>query len=116
MATIFSFYGLLAVLWLWLRAFRTTYMLTNRRVVIDTAGLLPRRTSMPLEHIRFVEFRSKFFGPGDVVFDETWRPSLDGWGRRGEGFIAVPDAARVENQVRDAIEQTFATRTRGPWQ
>jgi len=115
MGTALGVLGALVALWLWLRAVRTTYMLTSRRVVIDTAGLLPRRTSMPLEHIRFVEFRSKLLGPGDVVLNETWRPSLDGWGRRGEGFIAVPDASQVEQLVRDAIEKNFTTRTRGPW-
>jgi hypothetical protein len=108
--------ALLAGLWLWLRAFRTTYLLTNRRIVINTVGVLPRRTSMPLEHIRFIEFRSKLLGPDDLVFNETRRLSLDGWGLRGEGFIAIPDANRVERLVRDAIDQTFATRTRGPWQ
>ena len=115
MSASFGLIGVLAALWLWLRALRTRYMLTNRRVVIDTAGVLPRRTSMPLEHIRFVEFRSKLLGPDDVVFNETRRPSLDGWGRRGEGFIAVPDAARVEQLIRDAIDQTLTTRAREPW-
>jgi hypothetical protein len=110
----FGVVGALATIWLWLRAVQTTYMLTSRRIVIDTAGVLPRRTSMPLEHIRFIEFRSKVLGPSDVVFNETWRPSLDGWGRRDEGFVAIPDASRVEQMVRAAIEQTFATRTRGP--
>jgi hypothetical protein len=116
MGTGFGVFGILAAIWLWVRAIQTTYMLTSRRIVIDTAGILPRRTSMPLEHIRFIEFRSKLLGPGDVVLNETWRPSLDGWGRRGEGFIAIPDASRVEQMVRAAIERTFTTRTRGPWQ
>jgi hypothetical protein len=110
-----GFCALVVFLWLWSRAFRTTYLLTSRRVV-DTAGVLPRRTSMPLEHIRYVEFRSKLLGPDDLVFNETRRLSLDGWGLRGEGFIAIPDTARVEQLVRDAVERTFATRTRGPWQ
>jgi len=108
--------AILAASWLWLRATRTTYMLTNRRVVIDTAGPVPRRTSMPLEHVRFIEYRSKLVGPADLVFNETRRFSLDGWGLRGEGFIATADAKHVEGLVRGAIEKTFATRTRGPWQ
>jgi hypothetical protein len=116
MGIIFGVFSALAAIWLWLRAVQTTYMLTSRRVVIDTAGVLPRRTSMPLEHIRFIEYRSKLVGPVDLVFNETGRFSLDGWGLRGEGFIAIADAKHVEGLVRVAIEQTFSTRTRGPWQ
>jgi hypothetical protein len=108
--------SLLVVLWFWLRALRTTYTLTSRRVLIDTVGPLPRRFSVPLEHLRFVEVRSKLLGPGDLVFNETGRASLDGWGVRGEGFIAIPDASHVEELMRAAIEKTFSTRTRGPWQ
>src|SRR5262245_59091964 len=40
----FGVVGAIAAIWLWLRAVQTTYMLTNRRIVIDTAGVLPRRT------------------------------------------------------------------------
>jgi len=71
---------------------------------------------MPLEHLRFNELRGGFLGPSDIIFNETMRFSLDGWGVRGEGFIAIPEAIRVERLVRDAIEQTFATRSRSPWQ
>jgi hypothetical protein len=107
--------GLSATLWLWFRASQTTYFLTSRRVVIDTAEPLPRRTSLPLEHIRFIEI-SGVLGPRDLIFNETRRITLDGWGPRGEGFIAIPDAAGVEKLIGVAIEQTFAARTRGPWQ
>jgi hypothetical protein len=102
--------------WFAWRAFRTRYLLTNRRVVIDTAGPLPRRLSIPLEHVRFIERREKIAGPGDVIFAERWRASVDGLGLRGEGFIAIHDSAHVEGLVRAAIDQTFATRSRGPWQ
>ena len=107
---------LLSVAWFWLRATRTTYLLTNRRVVIDTKGPLPTRTSIRLEHVRFMELRSNILSPGDLVFEETRRYSPDGWGLRGVGFIAIPEAVHVEQMVREAIEQTFATRTRGQHQ
>jgi hypothetical protein len=107
---------IIAAVWTWVRASRTTYLLTNRRVVIDTAGPIPRRISMPLEHVRLIDRRSKLFGPSDLMFSETPRARLDGWGHFGDGFIAIPDATRVEGLVRAAIEQTFTTRTRGPWQ
>ena len=116
MAGVFGLFGLLAASWFCLRAYRTSYQLTNRRVVIDTASPVPRRLSIPLEHLRFVELRSRLLGPSDIVFSEARNISLDGWGPRGVGFIAIADAERVEGLVRAAIEQTFSTRTRGPWQ
>jgi hypothetical protein len=111
-----SFCSVLAALWMWQRAYRTTYYLTNRRVVIDIASLIARRTSMPLEHLRFIELQSRLLGPSDLIFSESWRFNLVGWGLRGEGFIAILEASRVEGLVRAAIDQTFTMRTRGPWQ
>lgn len=110
-----SLIGFTAAVWLWLRTFRTAYYLTDRRVIIDVRGPFGRRTSIPLEHVRFIDLRSGFFGLGDLLFNETQRFSFDGWGIRGEGFMAIPDAARVERLVRDAIDKTFATRSRSPW-
>jgi hypothetical protein len=101
---------------MWQRAYRTTYHLTNRRVVIDTAGPVPRRTSIPLEHLRLIDLRSNFIGPGDLVFAEVTGFGINGWGKRGEGFVATPEAVHVERLVRNAIDNTFTTRERGPWQ
>jgi hypothetical protein len=102
--------------WLWRRAARTTYLLTNRRIVVDAAGPMARRMSIPLEHLRFIDLRSRLVGPADLTFNETRVFGIEGWGPRREGFLAVPDAAQVERMVRAAIDQTFATRGRGPWQ
>jgi hypothetical protein len=104
--------GVLSPLWFRLRAIRTIYALTNRRVVIDIAHPRPRTLSIPLEHVRFIEVRAGAGGSGDVIFLESMRPGVDGWGPRGEGFIAIPDAAHVEQMLKTAIENTFATRTR----
>jgi hypothetical protein len=116
MGILFGIGGLVlasAPVWLWFRARQTTYALTDRRVVIDTAGPRPRRQSILLEHVRFIELRPGANGSGDVVIQETMRPGLDGWGPRGEGFIGVSDAAQVERLLRAAIEETFSSRTRG---
>jgi hypothetical protein len=116
MGTLLGIGGLvlaLAPAWLWFRARQTVYALTDRRVVIDTTGPCPRRISVLLEHVRFIELRPAANGSGDIVIQETMRPNLDGWGPRGEGFVGVSDAARVEQLLRAAIEETFSSRTRG---
>jgi hypothetical protein len=102
----------LAPVWLWFRARRMTYAVTDRRVVIDCTGPRPRRQSILLEHVRFIELRPPRKGAGDVVVQETMRPGLDGWAPRGEGFVGIPKAAKVEQRLRAAIEATFSSRTR----
>jgi hypothetical protein len=106
---------LAAVGWLWLRGARTKYLLTNRRLVIDTLGPFANCISVPLEHVRFIELRSRVLSPGDLIFLETGRRNWD-WGFKDDGFIAIADATRVERLLREAIDQTFSTRSRGPSQ
>jgi hypothetical protein len=95
--------GVLAPLWFWFRATRTRYALTNRRAVIDNAGPSARFISVPLQQISFIEHRPGAGGFGHVIFREVLRPGVDGWGPRGDGFIAIPDATQVERLVRTAI-------------
>ena len=49
----------------------TTYVLTNRRVVIFTAGLGDKEKSIPLEQIQSVKCKSsglqRFYGAGEIV-------------------------------------------------
>jgi hypothetical protein len=60
---------------------------------------------MPLEQLRFIELQSRLLGPSDVIFNESWRFNVVGWGLRGGGFIAIPDASRAWSE--QAIDQTF---------
>jgi hypothetical protein len=111
-----AFLCLTAIVWLCVCGSRTQYLLTNRRLVIDTLRPSAKRISVPLEHVRFIELRSGLFGPGDLIFHETSQRVFGGWGFRNEGFIAIREAKQVERLLREAIDQTFTARTRGPWQ
>jgi hypothetical protein len=121
-AIFYSFAGIVGVagisrgIFAWLRASRTKYFLTNRRVVIDTAAPFARRISIPLRHLRYIDFRSKFRRSSDLVFMQNSPWSLAGWGMIEIGFLAIPDAVEVEKLLREAVEQTLATRQGGPWQ
>lgn len=93
-------------IWIFLRARRTTYALTTRRAVTDVAGMYSRRISLPLGQLRFVELRSSSDRVGDVIFNEATRPSLDGWGPRADGFVAITGAADVEQLLRTTIARS----------
>ena len=105
-----------AVVWFWLRGTRTKYLLTNRRLVIDTVGPFAKRISVPLEHVRLIVLRSRVLSPSDLIFRETGQRGFPTWGFKDNGFIAIADATRVERLLREAIDQTFSTRSRGPSQ
>ena len=96
--------------------FRSKYLLTNRRLVIDTVGPFAKRISVPLEHVRLIVLRSRVLSPSDLIFLETGQRGFPTWGFKDNGFIAIADATRVERLLREAIDQTFSTRSRGPSQ
>jgi hypothetical protein len=95
---------LLSPLWHFWRGQRTRYALTDERAVIDTAGPFARRVSVPLHVIRFVELRGST-PVGDVVFQESIVSDSNGATARRDGFIAIADAARVEQLLRSTIER-----------
>src|SRR5262245_23325549 len=94
-----------APVWYFLRGTQTTYVLTPRRTITNTAGMFGSRTSVPLDQIRFVELRQASSRFGDVLFVEILSSQYQNWPNRRDGFIAVPDAASVERLLRQAIDK-----------
>ena len=95
---------LLSPLWQSAQARATTYTLTTRRAVIDTTGPLARRISVPLEQIPFIELQPGRGRPGHVLFREVAAPYRNAFPTTTkDGFIAVPDADKVERLLRDAV-------------
>jgi hypothetical protein len=103
----------LSPLWQIFRATRTTYALTNRRAITDVSGPFPQRTSVPLKQIPFVDVRSSTTGPGHVLFQESVAYQNGGATRR-DGFIAIADAAKVGQLLRNAIDKTASAGTGNP--
>jgi hypothetical protein len=97
--------------WYLLRAMTTTYALTDRRAIIDISGLFPRRTSVPLNQVPFVEVRSSNEGPGHILFQEAAQHYRMGGGiAQRDGFIAIADAAKVGQMLRTAIQKSTDAR------
>jgi hypothetical protein len=103
----------LSPLWQYFRATRTSYALTDRRVIMDIAGPFPRRTSVPLNQVPFVDVRAPRNGLGHVLFQE----GVASYSNRGmtqrDGFIAIGDAAQVGQMLRSAIDKFITVRASG---
>ncbi len=91
--------------WQGFRATRTHYVLTDRRTIIDVTAPFPRRVSIPLNQVDFVELRLRSAGLGDVLFQETKGFGHYGYSPIKDGFIAVDGAANVEQLLRTAIDR-----------
>jgi hypothetical protein len=92
----------LCPVWHYIRGTRTSYVLTNRRAVVDIAGMFARRLSVPLRQIRFVETKPRSNSLGDILFRDVI--GTEGGSIRHDGFIAIADFDRVETLLRAAID------------
>src|SRR5262249_23754299 len=90
----------LSPVWHYMRGMRTTYAVTDQRVVIDIAGTMPRRISVPLNQIPFIDMRVRGDGSGDLFFKNLG----DSEAVQRIGFMAIPDVRRVEQLLRRAVD------------
>jgi hypothetical protein len=104
---------LLSPFWHHARARRTTYALTDRRAVITTSGVFPVRTSVPLEHVPFIDVELKADKSGHLLFREVKRASGSGTWHTKDGFIAVRDVENLERLFRDAVARRSSPRREG---
>jgi hypothetical protein len=103
----------LSPVWQYFRATRTSYALTDRRAIVDIAGPFPRRTSVPLNQVPFVDVRASGDGPGHVLFQEAVASYSNRGMTQRDGFIAIDDAAQVGQMLRGAIEKFMNARVGG---
>jgi hypothetical protein len=106
--------SVLSPLWYFVRARRTTYVLSDKRAIIDIAGLFPKRLSVPLSQVQFVELKTSNGGAGDVLFREVTSSWERGYSTTRDGFIAVPDTAEVDRLLRAAVAKAGNTRAASP--
>ena len=98
---------LFSPLWYSYEAERTTYALTDRRALVDYAGFMPQRFSVPLGQITLIAMRPRRSGSGHLYFhhtqDSDQQFELIKTTQR-EGFVAVPEVHRVELLLRNAVD------------
>jgi len=102
----------LSPFWHLLRGRNATYALTDRRAIIDFSGFMARRISVPLDQIRFIDMRMRRDKSGDIYFKETAVAAEGGYATQRDGFLAIADASRVEQLLRNAIDQLADARAR----
>lgn len=96
----------LSPVWHLFRAGRTTYVLTDKRAIIDTAPPFGRRRSIPLAEIRFVELQRTVGDAANVLFFETLVQQRYGRGAKKDGFVGITEPERVERMLRAGIDDT----------
>jgi uncharacterized membrane protein YdbT with pleckstrin-like domain len=103
--------GLALLAWVVLRLLRwwlTTYLLTDRRVVLESGVLSRREESIPLDRVQNTVVRrplgDRMIGAGNIEIESAGRDSA-------EILYRVPNAQRFYTQLLDAME---AVRSSGP--
>jgi hypothetical protein len=101
---------LLAPLWANLRAKKTVYAATERRLLIITEGRTRNVQSFDASDIKDVERRERPDGSGDIVFARrtSYSRDSDGHGRQSTteiGFFGVPNVRDVERWVRQVADR-----------
>jgi hypothetical protein len=99
--------------WQYFRGMQTTYALTDRRAIMNISGPFPRRISVPLNQVPFVEVLSSADGPGHVLFQEPVASYSNRGVAQRDGFIAIADAAQIGQMLRGAIEKSAGARVSG---
>lgn len=94
--------------WARRRAWRTTYVLTNQRAVVITAGWSGRTSVRSFEPDTLKDLRrtERADGTGDLIFAAEVSP--DSRGRKNQacfGFLAIKDVKNVEEQIRQLVRK-----------
>jgi hypothetical protein len=97
---------LLAPIWAFHRALHTTYLVTSKRAIATTSGIMPHLSSVPLASISVVDARPFADDHGSIVFKETVTKGHEGEEIiHQEGFIAIPKLAHVAHLLRTAVDR-----------
>jgi hypothetical protein len=98
--------------WLWRKALRTAYVVTDRRTILIEGHLLSGFTVRSFEPDRLHDLQRTQYpdGSGNLVFERQFRIDRNGNSRPKEvGFLAIDGVKDVENLIRE-----LARRSLGP--
>ena len=97
---------LLSPLWMWRRAGRTIYAITDRRAILFGGGLTRNIRSFSPASLGKLRRRQRSDGSGDIIlYEETSRDSDGDTRRTSVGFFAIPDVRDVEQMLRELAAQ-----------
>jgi len=100
-----------APLWAYRKAFKTVYVITDRRAITFDAGWTTTIRSYPPDKLQNIHRKEKRDGTGDVVLGQRmWSGSEGGQQSMDSGFLNIRDPKTVEAMLRTLAEQAPGTR------
>jgi hypothetical protein len=97
-------------LWSYRKAFKTVYVITDRRAITFDAGWTTTIRSYPPDKLQNIHRKEKRDGTGDVVLGQrVWSGSEGGQQSQDLGFLNVRDPKTVEQMLRKLAEHASAT-------
>ena len=101
--------------WYFYRGRHATYLLTDRRAIVDMSGEFMRRRSVPLGNITVIDMDIDHDDFGDLYFYRYFEryPSDIAYPRYflREGFVAINGIRGVDGMLRSAIDNYKNSRT-----
>ncbi|WP_246146727.1 hypothetical protein [Rubripirellula lacrimiformis] len=100
-----GFAMLSAPLWAYRNAFKTVYVLTDRRAITFIGGWrMTIRSFLPRE-LTVVYRKQAADGSGDVIFNaKRWKDSEGTSHSEEVGFLGIADVKRVEQQLKSMVD------------
>lgn len=88
-------------LWSYRKAFKTVYVITDRRAITFDAGWTTTIRSYPPDRLQNIHRKEKRDGSGDVVLGQrVWSGSEGGQQSQDLGFLNIRDPKTVEQMLR----------------
>ena len=100
---------LFSPLWAYRKAFKTVYVITNKRAITFDEGWSSTIRSYPPEKLQEIYRKEKRDGSGDVVIDRrAWRDSEGDRQSEELGFLRIKNPKEIEQMLKKLAEQAVA--------
>lgn len=103
--------------WMRRKAYRTAYVITDRRALVFDAGSWRGTTIRSFEPDRLNDLRrvQNNDGSGDIIFERQWRSNSDGGKQSTDiGFLAIANVKNVEDSIRALISKANSQQFKFP--
>jgi len=103
-------------IWAYRKAFKTVYVITDRRAITFDAGWTTTIRSYPPDKLQNIYRKEKRDGTGDVVLGQrVWSGSEGNQQSQDLGFLNIRDPKTVEQMLRKLSEHANAIESRVPF-
>jgi hypothetical protein len=91
-------------LWSYRKAFKTVYVITDRRAIIFDAGWTTTIRSYPPDRLQNIYRREKSNGTGDLVLGQSVGSGSEGERQMQLGFLNIREPKKVEQMLKKLTE------------